>query len=101
MEKNEMGSITDWKIRTFQKETGIQPATGAEAELLEAMSNTAFELIKIIELERSGIRDGDGHWYGADATTETVRELRKLCDRWFARNLASKETKTETSGATP
>jgi len=33
-----MGSITDWKIRTFQKETGIQPATGAEAELLEAVS---------------------------------------------------------------
>ena len=25
-----------------------------------------FELIKIIELEISGIRDGDGYWHGSD-----------------------------------
>jgi hypothetical protein len=32
---------------------------GAEGEL-QRLSQLAFELIRVIELERSGIRDGDG-----------------------------------------
>ena len=49
--------------------------TRTRAELLEKMSNAAFDLIKIIELERSGIRDGDGHWSGTDVMGHTTREL--------------------------
>jgi hypothetical protein len=61
-----MGSITDAKIAAWQEASGIKPATGRRAELLGEMSNAAFELIKVIELELSGIRDGDGWWYGGD-----------------------------------
>ena len=61
-----MGSMTDANIEAFQKATGITPATGARAELLEELSQAAFQLIKIIEMERSGIREGDGKWHGCD-----------------------------------
>jgi hypothetical protein len=42
------------------------------------MSNTAFELIRVIELERSGIRDGDGCWSGSDPLGGTMNDLREL-----------------------
>ena len=61
-----MGQITDMKIREFQKESGIEPATGKRAARLADMSKSAHELIEALALERAGIRDGDGHWYGSD-----------------------------------
>jgi outer membrane cobalamin receptor len=61
-----MGQITDTAIRQWQEAAGIQPASGTRAETLERLSQLAFELIKAIELERSGIRDGDGSWHGSD-----------------------------------
>ena len=61
-----MGSRTDANIAAWQEQSGIKPATGKRAELLSKLSNAAFETIKLIELERSGIRDGDGYWHGSD-----------------------------------
>jgi predicted RNA-binding Zn ribbon-like protein len=58
-----MGMITDAQIAAWQKAAGIQPATGRCAELLREMSDAAFELIKVIELHRSGICHGDGSWH--------------------------------------
>lgn len=43
---------------------GIEPATGERAKVLRDLSALCFDVIKIIELERSGIRDGDGYWHG-------------------------------------
>jgi hypothetical protein len=68
-----MSSWTDAKIAAWQKEAGIEPATGERAKLLDEMSKAAFELIKMIELERSGIRDGDGCWHGSDVGHVTQR----------------------------
>jgi hypothetical protein len=39
------------------------------------MSNAAFELIKVIELEISGIRDGNGYWNGSDAMGGALTRL--------------------------
>jgi hypothetical protein len=61
-----MGSRTDARIAAWQEQSGIEPATGERAELLSRLSNAAFDAIKLIELELSGIREGDGHWYGSD-----------------------------------
>ena len=73
-----MGSMTDANIAAFQKATGIRPATGAQAELLEESSQAAFQLIKFLELERSGIRDGDGYWHGCDAMDHAVNDIARL-----------------------
>ena len=61
-----MGMSTTLKIAEWQKERGIDPATGQHLENLEALSQFAYGLIKVIELEKSGIRDGDGSWHGSD-----------------------------------
>ena len=55
-----MGAVTDAKIAAWQKEAGIEPAHGDQGEALEKISRLAYELIQLVELERSGIRDGDG-----------------------------------------
>ena len=72
-----MGSGTDAKIAGWQKEAGIEPASGARAEALGELSRQAYELIRIIELERSGIRDGDGTWYGSNALEGTIDNLNR------------------------
>jgi hypothetical protein len=73
-----MGYRTDYDIAQWQEKSGIKPATGKRAELLRDLSNAAFEAIKTIELELSGIRDGDGYWHGADVIGHTIDELAGL-----------------------
>ena len=76
-----MGSRTDAHLAAFQEETGIKPATGERAEILRRLQDAAFEAIKIIELEMSGIRDGDGCWHGGDVVGGTISDLVGLCNR--------------------
>jgi hypothetical protein len=76
-----MGSVTDANIAAFQKATGIRPATGAQAKLLEELSQAAFQLIKIVELERPGIREGDGCWHGCDVMEHAVKDIAGLYAR--------------------
>jgi hypothetical protein len=74
-----MGTRTDTEIMAFQAETGITPASNREA--LEALSQAAFHLIRIIELEKSGIRQGDGYWHGGCEMTESIGDVMALCQR--------------------
>ena len=73
-----MGVIRDSDIASFQKHAGLEPARGQQCELLRSMQRVAFDLIKALELEISGIRDGDGYWGGCDPVHETVFELDTL-----------------------
>ncbi len=61
-----MGRVTDFITAEWQEEHGIEPATGEYLKLLNQLSEYAYDLIKTIELEKSGIRDGDGAWHGSD-----------------------------------
>ena len=70
-----MGMRTTEQIENFQKEAGINPAQGERAQLLDELSQKAYDLIRVIELESSGIRDGDGYWHGSDAFGGTVEGL--------------------------
>jgi hypothetical protein len=79
-----MGSMTDVNIEAWQKAAGLEPSP--ERELLWKMSNAAFELIKVIELERSGIRDGDGYWHGSDAMGGIASNLADLIEA-YRRNM--------------
>jgi hypothetical protein len=67
------------------KKAGIKPASGKDLENLNQMSKHAYDLIRIIELERSGIRDGDGYWCGCDVFEYAVMDIvtlgLELCGR--------------------
>jgi hypothetical protein len=76
--ENTMGNA---KIAAWQKACGIEPATGKKAKILGDLQKAAFQAIRICELEQSGIRDGDGHWYGSDVIGSMVQELTDLCRR--------------------
>jgi hypothetical protein len=65
-----MGANSDAEIAAWQAKVGIKPATGKYLERLDEVSEWAFELIKTIELEKSGIRDGRGVWCGSDALSD-------------------------------
>jgi hypothetical protein len=48
-----MGSWTEANIAAWQKEAGIEPATGEDLRAVGGfITQAAFELIKMIELER-------------------------------------------------
>jgi hypothetical protein len=91
-----MGQLTDARIRAWQEESGIRPAEGEYRDALCRMQEEAFELIKIFELEVSGIRDGDGYWHGSDVIGSTVRGIERLAKRiLFLRNDAPNTKETE------
>lgn len=79
----ESSNVTDIfpGIRDGQEPSGIFPATGDRARILNDLSNAAFEAIKIIELERSGIRDGDGYWDGSDVIGGMASRLIELSNQ--------------------
>jgi hypothetical protein len=61
------------------------------------MSDTASDLIKIIELERSGIRQGDGYWYGSDlmgGITDDMVNIIESYRRCCARNTWERAPRT-------
>jgi hypothetical protein len=66
----------DAEVEEWQQKSGVRPSE--EQWRLYRMSDKAFALIKVIELERSGIRDGDGRWYGLDPISGIARELADL-----------------------
>jgi hypothetical protein len=76
-----MGVRTNATIAVWQEKSGIRPATGRYAEVLEDISQAAFELIKITELERSGIRDGDGYWHGSGVMQGALNDQINLLKR--------------------
>ena len=60
----------------YGRASSQRPASGKG--FLREISDKAFWLIKIIELERSGIREGDGCWHGSDVVGGIMNDLRSL-----------------------
>lgn len=70
-------------VEVWQKAVGIDPAKGDKAEALRVLSRNAYDLIRVIELERSGIRDGTGFWHGSNALWGAWSDIN---DAWDAYN---------------
>ena len=51
-------------------------------EVAARIRDIVQRLPEIVELEFSGVRDGDGRWHGADAFGDTLWELAELGDDW-------------------
>jgi hypothetical protein len=48
---------------------------------LRKLQKEAFELIMVLELEASGIRDGDGFWHGSDPPSGILRDIQELAEQ--------------------
>jgi hypothetical protein len=75
-----MGMMGDYEIAQWQQAAGIKLPSARAAELLEQMSDNAFELIKLIELGRCGIRDGDSRWHGTDVMGGAMNDIIALAE---------------------
>ena len=81
-----MGQRRNAEIEVWQRASGLKPSK--QHALLREMSDAAFDLIKVIELERSGIRDGDGCWSGSDPMGGIARGLASLIEEYERRMTA-------------
>ena len=78
-----MGMRTQLAIEEWQRRAGLEEAQGGRRELLDKLSKAAYELIKFIELEKSGIRDGNGCWH-ADVVSAELGGVAELCRELLA-----------------
>ena len=59
----------------FAIRTGIHLTFDKRDEILTRLSEEAAKLIRVVELERSGIRDGNGWWSGCEPMEHIVRRI--------------------------
>jgi hypothetical protein len=88
-------------VKAFQEATGIKPATGDRRHKLDELQNLAFDLIKICELDKCGIRDGDSYWHGCSNVIDgTISDMMMV---WHVGTDRTKwgEAVAETKAATP
>lgn len=70
-----MGQQVEANIAAWRKAAGIEGPTDDSWQKLSEIEKLTFDLMKLIVLEMSGIRDGDGHWYGSDPLDGTIRQI--------------------------
>jgi hypothetical protein len=68
-----MYTISEYQLNKFAEELGA--AIGRRAEFLTGLSQQAYQLIQLVELEKSGIRDGAGFWCACDPVAHTVNDI--------------------------
>jgi hypothetical protein len=76
-----MGMRTEMQMEAWQKAFGLQPATGEVFDAWCRLQDACFEVIKVAELEKSGIRDGDGYWHGSDVVGHILSNLHDAINR--------------------
>ena len=59
----------------------IQPVAQDHAELLAEMGLICQALVKIIEREKTGVRDGEGFWLGGDPILSHTQRLLGLVEQ--------------------
>jgi hypothetical protein len=59
---------------------GPRPAEGVHLETLEEIKQVAARLVQFVELEKSGVRDGNGSWLLRDPILEVSRRLVTLAE---------------------
>ena len=66
-----------------ENQAGPVPASGTHAEVLAELDTSARALIRLIELERSGVYDGFGHgfWTDSDPVLNTAQRIVKLAEQ--------------------
>jgi len=65
-------------MRTNESKTVFEPLKGADLKKVNQMKEMAKQLLKCLELEKNGIRDGDGFWHGSDPIDAIISDLVRL-----------------------
>ena len=73
-----MGRRRTAAIEAFCESADIHPARGDRLSHLDTLSHCAYHLIQIVELEKCGIRDGDGYWSGTDVLGGAVESIGRV-----------------------
>jgi exodeoxyribonuclease V alpha subunit len=73
------------KSRHSKKEQASSLRVVKTRRYLQKASELAFRLIKVIELQLSGIRDGDGCWYASNPVEDVMRDLAELHEQRMER----------------
>jgi hypothetical protein len=63
------------------KRSAIQPPIKPHDDVLMTMAEICSGLIKLIELERSGVRHGEGYWVAQDPIISETQRLVALVDQ--------------------
>ena len=77
-----------WQIARNRERMGLPEHSAERQRILDELKGLAHQLIEVLVLEESGIRDGDGQWYGqrygSDKLAGTLWELERLRKAWEA-----------------
>jgi hypothetical protein len=68
-------------LQEWREEAGIHVPPPETCELWSELQRSAFEVIRVGELEKSGIRDGMGYWHGGCAIEGVLGKLREVIGR--------------------
>jgi hypothetical protein len=74
-------STTEARIGAFQKKAGISVPPATTIKLWSKLQELAFEAIRVAELEKSGIRDGNSFWNGGDVLGGTFSNIENIVTR--------------------
>lgn len=61
--------------------SAIEPTTGPHDDVLMAITEVCSALLKLVELERSGIRHGEGFWVAGDPIIRQTQRLVGLLEQ--------------------
>ena len=61
--------------------SAIRPATGPHDDVLMTMAEICSSLLKLIELEKSGVRHGEGYWVARDPIISETQRLVALVEQ--------------------
>jgi len=70
-----MSVFADARIAAFREANGIDVPAGERLAAINKLQDICVTAIKLLELEKSGIRDGAGMWLGSDVVSAISREL--------------------------
>ena len=95
-----MSAMSFMVVHHEEGQTGPVPASGIHAELLAELDVSAHALIKLVELERSGVYDGIEHrfWTVSDPVLNAARRLVMLAEQRAAELRDSRDAASSTLG---
>jgi hypothetical protein len=72
-----MGATTNYHIAVWQEKAGLNVPPATTIALWSELQELAFEAIRVAELEKSGIRDGNSCWHGdvLDGTFSNIENI--------------------------
>jgi hypothetical protein len=75
--------MRDARVKHWQEKAGLTLPDPESAKLLHEWQRLCFDAIRIIELEVSGIRDGDSGWSGSDPVGGVVRDMQRVFEKLY------------------